>query len=142
VVAGAWDPELDRVELHALLSGAFAGDALTEAYVSHRQARHRMALAGVRMEVQQVEHEPLRLDRDGTGLAAWRVAGTVHHATHRHPRRHRFTARVRLDQTDVGWRIVALEPGRVDEEPGGVGGTVGAERSILELLGDGAGERP
>lgn len=142
MVAGAWEPALDRVELHGLLSAAFAGDALTEAYVSHRQARHRMSLAGVRMEVHEVEHEPLRLDQDGTGLAAWRVTGTVHHATHRHPRRHRFMARVRLEQTDVGWRIVELEPGRVDEEPGGVGAAAGEGRSILELLGDGAEGTP
>ncbi len=138
VVAGAWSPALDRVALHALLGEAFADDALTEAYVAHRQARERMARSGVRLTIGAVEHAPLEPLPDGTARARWTVAGEVVHAGHRHDRRHRFEARVALRETDVGWRIVGLWPGRVEAAPAGVGGgTTGGgpgDQDLLQLM--------
>lgn len=138
VVRGAWDPDLSRTALHALLSTAFADDALTEAYVAHHEARERLRLGDVQLTVDDVEYAVPDPRPDGRIDAAWTVTATLHHEQHVHPRRHRFDAVLTVRDDQDGPRIVALDPGRVAELPAEVGQPTDRqdvdEQSILELL--------
>lgn len=111
-----YELEHDRDAVHELLSGSFAGEALTQEYVEHWTARARLAEAQTRVQILRVDHDALsvlRLEPEHALIdASWSVGGVVSHRGHQHQRLNRYRALYALDRIepggdpDPGWRIV------------------------------------
>lgn len=150
-VAAAW--ELEGVEtpeeddaLHALLARAYAGEALTQAYVDHHRALTRFSREAVEVRVEAVEVEETLLE-DGargavgsarsaerTGRLRWRTRAEVRHAGHAHLRENRVEARLTWVRTADGPRIVAEQVLRAQRVPLVAGAGEAGGRALRELL--------
>jgi hypothetical protein len=100
--------------LHDALALAYTGDALT-GHVRARSALLRGRRAtGATLRLDRVEHERARWVGGDAGRAQvelhWRLAGSVTHAGHTHPRHLRAAATVAAIRTPDGWRITDERP--------------------------------
>lgn len=101
----------DRRAMHAWLAGSFAGEALTEQYVSAWSTGRRMAAQDAEVDVRRVEYGDIlqlpgpegriRLD------VRWSVGGVLRHAAHRHARVNQYRAIYEIADTGDGTRIVS-----------------------------------
>ena len=100
----------DRDALWTLLSGSFAGEALTRAYVEDWTMLQRLGQQGSAVEIDGVSHQRVEVidqSQDGTRLRVeWTVAGTVAHLGHSHQRTHRYEAIFTVEEGASGPRIV------------------------------------
>lgn len=109
-IYAAWSLPLDRDALWTQHAAAFAGDALTDAYVEHWATRVSMSEQGTAVAVLQLDHEPpelLELSPSRARIAAtWRVGGLVTHQGHQHLRVNQHSAVYTLARAGGAWRIV------------------------------------
>lgn len=96
------------------LAVSVSGDALSEVYLEHRRGLEMEERGGARARVESVEvPEVSRVTAiPGGGFeaeAVWVVGGTVTHFGHRHYRRNRYDAAVRLIPVDDTWKIAGIE---------------------------------
>ena len=110
----AWATEGEPEALYDVLSGVWAGQALTEQYVSQRVglARLRAAKGGLALRGHRVEEATLtRLYADGaTVRLRWIVGGQVTHEGHSHDRVSRYEAVYAVAFTPEGPRLVGVWP--------------------------------
>ncbi len=82
----------DPDQVHALLSGSLAGEALTDAYVEHWTTLARMEAEDTQVVVEDVAWESVEaLDHERLS-AAWRLTARVTHQGHEHVRVNRYQA--------------------------------------------------
>jgi hypothetical protein len=100
----------ERHSLHEWLAGSFAGEALTEQYITAYRTARRLAAQDAAVDVRRVEYgDILRLPGpDGTIRldVRWSVGGVLRHAAHRHARVNQYRAIYEVADTVDGPRIV------------------------------------
>jgi hypothetical protein len=105
-----WALPADRDALWGQLAGAFAGEALTAAYVDHWAAREALATSETSVRVVQVDHTELSalesLGDTARLAASWRVGSVITHRGHSHTRVNQHAAVYTLAWGPEGWRIV------------------------------------
>ena len=113
----AWATEGEPEALYDVLSGVWAGQALTEQYVSQRVglARLRAAKGGLALRGHRVEEArvglAVALHEDGaTVRLRWIVGGQVTHEGHSHDRVSRYEAVYAVAFTPEGPRLVRVWP--------------------------------
>ena len=101
----------DRAAMHAWLSGSFAGEALTEQYVSAWTTSRRMHTQDADVDVRRVEYGDiveLAAPEGRTRLdVRWSVGGVLRHAAHKHARVNQYRAIYELADLGQGPRIVS-----------------------------------
>lgn len=103
---------VDRRDLHTWLAGSFAGEALTEQYVTAFRTARRLAAQDAGIDVRRVEYgDIVQLPSAAPGRTRldvqWSVGGVLRHAAHRHARVNQYRAIYELQTTAEGPRIVA-----------------------------------
>lgn len=105
-----YEVELDRDQIHGLLSGSFFGRALTREYVEHFTTRVAMKRESTAIDILKVDYETLEVvGREGDRARIevdWSIGGVVSHQRHRHARVNRYRAQytvgiVASDDPDV-----------------------------------------
>ncbi len=102
----------DEGVIRETLERSVAGDQATEACSSIRRGLELAGEGRVRARVEQVEVTDLELLGSDGGLAvrcAWVVEAAVGHWGHRHQRRDRVVADLRIEVVDGVWKITGLD---------------------------------
>lgn len=136
-IYGGPDPAAPAADRHAHLSGSFAGEALTEAFLAQRRLDRRLLAEQTRMEVEELRYLKVEAAAPGTWggrseegpehvdltvNVEWTVSGVVEHAGHAHARTNRYAARYGLRRGPEGLRIVASQLRAQEQVPTGLGG--------------------
>ena len=102
---------LEPSALHAWLAESFAGEELTEQYVTAFRTGARLAAQDAGVDVRRVDYGDIVLLPAPPGLTRldvrWSVGGVLRHAAHRHARVNEYRAIYDLAETAAGERIVA-----------------------------------
>ncbi len=104
----------EETEAFDRLALSVTGGALAEVYLENRRALEMEERGGARARVEALEVSEVRdvepTEKGGfSAEAVWVVGGTVTHFGHRHYRRNRYDAEVRLVPVEGMWKIDAVE---------------------------------
>jgi hypothetical protein len=104
----------DESTVYDLLAQSVTGDLLTDVYLETRAGLELASQGGARVKVKkvdllQVEPEPLRGERGLLAHCRWNVMGSVGHWGHIHQRTNQYEAELTIQPTDGVWKITELE---------------------------------
>jgi hypothetical protein len=125
-------------DLHAHLSEALVGEALTRGFLRSAAAGRRRQTEGATVRIEDVRYEDVQIiarGPEGSELqASWIVSGTVRHGDHAHRRATRYAGRYLVVDTPHGPRIAEERGGDATRLPAPPPASDGGA-SALDLLG-------